>query len=291
MRGKFARGWMLMRESWNVLRADRGLLVFPVLSFVAILLVLATFVVPLLASPGLARQVFGQGDGQHEGWAGVVYYGGLFLFYLATYFVIVFFNVALVSCALLRFRGGEPKVSDGLRVAASRLPQIAAWALMAASVGLVLRAIEDKVSWVGKLVVSLIGVAWSVVTYFVVPVLAVEQLGPMDAIRRSADLLKKTWGESLAGQFSLGLVNLVLFLPGLLLAGLGGVLAGSNSNLLVGLPFIVLSIVYFAGLFIVMSTVRQVFLAGTYLFAATGQIAPGFSEESLKLAFKPKRKR
>src|SRR5262249_31939363 len=160
-----------------------------------------------------------------------------------------------VSCALFRFQGGSATLGDGLRAAGSRLPQIAAWALLAATVGMVLRAIEERVSWIGKWVVSLIGLAWTVVTYFVVPILAVERGGPAAAVRRSAELLRKTWGEDLAGQFSLGLVKLALAVPGILLLMVGVMLLGGGPW--AGIPVILLGVLYFAGLAIVLGTVQQ----------------------------------
>jgi serine/threonine protein kinase len=118
-----------------------------------------------------------------------------FAFYLATSFVIVFFNTALISCALIRFDGGNPTLGDGLSAAVARLPQILGWALLSATVGTILKQVEERVPLVGKFVIGLVGMAWAILTFMVVPILAAEGLGPIAAVKRSTSLLRKTWGE------------------------------------------------------------------------------------------------
>jgi len=290
MAGRISRGFALLRASWNVLKLDKELMVFPILSFLACLAVLAVIATPVALTPSLREQFFAEGGGPEElGSAGqAAMYALLFLYYLVSYFLMIFFNTALVSCALIRFRGGDPTVSDGLRGATARLPQILAWSLLAATVGLVLHLIEERVKLVGKIVVRFVGAAWTIVTYFVVPVLAVEKLGPLDAIKRSTELLRKTWGESLIGQLSLGLATVLLSLPGIAVMILGGLAMESTNSpwLLVGL--IGLGALYLLVLAIAVSAMRQIFLTGMYLYASTGQVAPGFSEDLMRSAFRSK---
>ena len=108
-----------------------------------------------------------------------------FAFYFSTYFVIIFCNSALISCAMMRFNGQEPSVGDGFRMAMSRLPQIFAWALVSATVGMLLKVIENAHEKVGYYISMLLGAAWSIMTFFVVPVLVVEKTGPFEAVGRS----------------------------------------------------------------------------------------------------------
>src|SRR5262249_51826250 len=163
----------------------------------------ASFATPFALHPQWLRGLVeknAQGDfdfaNQLPGWVWVV----MFAYYFCNYFVVVFCNSALISCALIRFNGGTPTVGDGLQAAASRLPQILAWALVSATVGILLKAVENVHERAGQLISGLLGLAWTVLTYFVVPVLVVEKVGPFEAIRRSMAILRKTWGEALVGQ-------------------------------------------------------------------------------------------
>ena len=291
MANRIGSGWQLLSQSWAIVRRDKSLLLFPVMSSLACLVVVASFVLPVVLSVDL-RQLFNNNrQGGAQAWQNVGFYAVLFAFYFANFLVIVFFNTALVSCALMRFSGGEPTVGDGLRTACDRLPQIVGWALLSATVGLVLKAVEDRLSFLGKIVVSFIGVAWSIEAYFVIPVLAVEKLGPFAAVRRSASLLRKSWGEAVVGGFSLSLVSIVLAIPGILLL-VAGVLLASVANpggsLALMIIVMALGVLYLIGLSIVISTLKQIFLAGLYLYAAEGRVADGFSEDALISAFKVK---
>jgi hypothetical protein len=287
---RISRGWELVQESWSVLRKDKELMIFPILSSIACVLVAASFALPFLVIPELGKS-FVQQKGHHEqaaNTAQIISYVLGFAFYVVNYFVIVFFNVALVSCALIRFRGGNPTVSDGLNAAAQRLPQIFAWALLAATVGMILRTLEERLSFLGKIVVGLIGVVWSLAIYFVVPVLAAERVGPFDAVKRSSKILMKTWGESLVGNVSIGLISLLFSLPGIAVI-IGGIALGVNmQSVILGVAVGACGLLYLVFLAILTSTLQQIFLAGTYLYAAEGVVAPGFNEDLLRNAFRRK---
>jgi hypothetical protein len=200
--------------------------------------------------------------------------------------VAVYFNTALVGCAIMRFEGGDPTIADGFRIANRRLPQILAWALFAAVVGTLLSAIEQKLGWIGKIVIRFIGLAWAVATYFVVPVLAEEGVGPITAVQRSVGLLKKTWGEALVGNITIQLGSFgLLFLMTLFLLG-GIFLAVYLESLLVaiitGAIFVVILLIFA----IVTSALKQVFLAGLYQYAKSGRVPDGFSEQMMQSALK-----
>jgi hypothetical protein len=314
---RMARGWALMKQSWQVLRLDKELLLFPILSAIACLLVMASFALPLIVSPTMRDTVFAgtrlEQQKQPEAFEKPDQNPGVrnredgkrfefnaqqivpaivgFAFYLATSFVIVFFNAALVCCALIRFSGGNPTLGDGLSAAMARLPQILGWALLTATVGTILKQIEDRVPLAGRFVVSLIGMAWAVVTFMVVPILAAEKLGPFEAVKRSASLLRKTWGEALVGQVSLGAVRFIFMLPvilGVLVAGYFSVTAESIWPIaVVG----VVAVFFFILLSIAFSTLQQIFLAAVYQYAAQGTVPDGFSQELIASAFKPKEKK
>jgi len=283
---KISFGWELVGQSFRVLRDQPRLVVFPLLSSIACLLVLAGFAVPLWQTPQV-QAVLQERHAPDNPLTYVV----LFLFYFANYFVIVFFNSALLSCAVMRFRGHEPTIGDGLRVAMARVPQIAGWALVSATVGLVLRIIESRSERVGQLVAGLMGMAWSIATYLVVPVLVMEKAGPIEAVKRSTALLKKTWGEALSAHMSTGLVFLVIFLvtllPLILFIGLGVAAFGAGQVILGGLAMAAV-VVLVVLMSLVSSTLSTILLAAVYLYAAEGKVPGPFEPELLQGAFQAK---
>jgi hypothetical protein len=211
---RLRRGWRLMKVAFRVLRKEKQLLVFPLLSSLALILVLLSFVAPLLLTQVFRAFLNPEEDGLtvRKFTGNAVVYLTLFAFYLCNYLVIVFFNSALVACVLMYFKGKKPTVSDGFQAAFRRFPQIFLWALVGATVGLVLKIIAERTGKLGRFIVALMGTAWSVMTYFVVPVLVVEGVGPFEAIGRSRKIMRKTWGESLVANFGVGLILFLLFL-------------------------------------------------------------------------------
>jgi len=281
-RGRIGNGWALAKQSFRVLFHHKRLLVFPLLSGLAVLLVIASFALGALAT-GLLR------SGNEVSDASVWIVG--FAWYFVNYFVIVFFNCALVSCALESFRGGEVSVLEGLRAAAKRLPHIIAWALLAASVGIALRAIEERVAIVGKIVIALIGIAWTLATFFVVPVLVCEDLGPIETAKRSAAILKKTWGETIVGNAGVGLVTFFVTLAALAVTvfafGALAVKLGSVAFAIVG-GVLVVAIILLATL--AGSALNSIALCALYLFATQGKVPQAFAGAGLEHAFAARRK-
>jgi len=271
--GKIARTWSMMSACWQVLKQDKGLLLFPFISGVCCLALLASFAVPLYTTGHWQPPGAKTGTNQQA-----VYYGIFFLFYVCNYFVIVFFNSAIVACATIRMSGGAPTVADGFRAAASRLPVIAGWAVVSATVGLILRIIEDRSEKVGRIVAGLLGAAWTVVSFLVVPILVVENKNPVAALKDSTALLKKTWGEQLVGNFSFGLLFFLLSIPAFALVILG-VLSGSVAAAAV---CIAIAVVYLIVLALIQSALQSIFQAALYLYARDGQVPEGFHAELLR---------
>jgi hypothetical protein len=264
-----SRSWDLISESFSVLRKDKQLVVFPLISGIAALAVAAAYFVPLMRL-GIFRQYVDQGV------IDPTVYVWVFLWYCTNYFVVIFFNCALAACAQLRFSGEEPTVSMGLALAARKLPAIMMWAIVSATVGTILRVIEDRSEWLGRIVSALLGVAWAVVTYLMIPVLVFEEQGVFGSIQRSGELLKKTWGEQVASSFGFGFPFLLLSIPGVFF-GLIGVMFHP-----LGLA---LAVLYFLLLGAVMSAVKGVFAVALYRHATGGEATASFSPVILNGAF------
>src|SRR3954453_10909765 len=186
---RLSAGWTAGKSCLEVLRNDKRLIVFPVLSGLSALVVFLSFVVPLaIIKPAFLTAVMEERHVDVHNtpiWFWIV----TFLFYFCNYFVIYFFNAALVHCALQHFRGVECGPADGLAAAGQRLPQLFAWSLVSATVGVLLKVIENANEKIGGIVSALLGAGWTVLTYFVVPVLVVEKVGPIDAVKRSGKIL------------------------------------------------------------------------------------------------------
>jgi hypothetical protein len=266
--------WELAKVSWGVLKTDKELALLPVLSAISAILVSATFVVPLIVVPKILSTA-GIGIGR---------FLGPFLFYLVNYLVVIFFNTALIHAATIRLRGGQPTVGDGLRFAWDNLGRILQWAAVAATVGMILRAIEERVGWLGKLIVMLIGSAWTLATYFVVPVIVYEQLGPIDAIKRSAQMFRDTWGERLVSSVSFGLLFFLLALPAIGAPFLAGFLLGTAAAVVT----IVIAVLYLIALAVVNAALNGIFVAALYQYTQNRQACGPFTPELLNSAWRPR---
>ena len=273
--GKIRNGLALAGQSWRVLMLDKSLLLFPLASGIACFLVLASFAGGAFAT-GLA-----EGKGSEA-----VYFALLFVYYFANYFVIVFFNSALVACAMIRFRGGDPTMADGLRAASERFAQIAAWALLAATVGVVLKFIEERVGFIGKIVVGLLGAAWTIANYFVVPVLVVEKLGPLDAAKRSVDIIRKTWGESIIGNVGVGLATFLAIALLVVPCGVATlVLALKAGSMALGITGAVATLTLLILIILASSAIKSIILSAIDLYATESKVPQAFEAANLQQAF------
>lgn len=277
---RIATGWNLAKQSLEVLRLDKELLLFPVLSGISCIAVVASFAIPLFYTGALeAAQENPDGITQNA-----LSYALMFAFYFANYFVITFFNSALVACAVIRLKGGDPVLSDGFSAAFSRLPQIIGWALVSATVGLILRVIESRSEKFGQIVSAVLGMAWAVTTYFVVPVLVIEGVGPIQAVKRSVGIMKKTWGESLASNFGLGFINLLMSLVGIIPL-IGGIALISTGMTMLGGVLVGCGVILILLASLITSALESIVLAALYIYAAEEKEPQGFDSDLVRTAF------
>ena len=282
---RFARSWELVKASWRVLQSDKELIIFPLISAIGAVIVSILFALPFFA---VGLQESGR-RGSEDMPVTIAGYVILFLFYVVLYTVIFFCNSALVGAALIRLRGGDPTVSDGFNIAMSKISHILGYAVISATVGVILDALSRRGGIVGQIVSGLVGFAWNVATFLAVPVLVNEDIGPVDAIKKSAGLLKKTWGDQLVGNLGMGAVfGLIAFG----LVALFFVLLMLFASLESAALLIITIVVFVAGFIIlalISSALQGIYQAAVYQYAVEGESGEFFDPQLVAQAFKPKR--
>jgi hypothetical protein len=269
--GRIGRSFQLVGQSYRILMQDKELMVLPLISGSIILVVLASFAVGFgLTASRVERH-------------GVDVYLPLFVMYVVTYAIGIFFQAAVIAGATERMRGGDPTVGSALAAASRRLGAILMWAVVAGTVGVLLRIIQDRVGFIGKIMVGLVGAAWSLATFFVVPVLVLEDHTTGESFTRSVDVFKKTWGETVVGGTSLGIAALCAWVTLIAVTGLT-----------VYLGNIVFTIILFGGgavfLMIFFSALQGVYVASLFRYATEGHTTSGFDGHLLEQAFVPKKR-
>ena len=286
----FSRSWMITKLSFGVINKDRELLLFSLLAFLfssafSVAMIFPT-VVPTLMEKGLSKDAMQ-----------TYQYAILFVTYFGLAFIATFFNVCVVYTTKIRFEGGNATFGESLKFAFSKIGLIAKWSLLSASVGLLFRIIQNLAAQLGKagqiivnILVGLLGMAWSIMSIFVIPVLVYEGLGPIDALKKSAQIIKETWGESLIRAIGLGLMSFLTFL--LVIAASFGItyllasaFEGTGILIGIGIGVVLLFLTYF-----VFSLANTIFNTALYVYANDKIIASGYNEEVMKGAFKEKRK-
>lgn len=266
------RSLSLVKTSWDILMADKKLLAFPILSGIVTLIVILSFVLPLFLV------------GTFLNTTGILFYALLFAFYVVSYFVVIFFNTALISCVNARLQGKDMSVKEGLSNAGRHFGAILAWAVVSATIGLILHLIEERSGIVGQIATSIIGGLWSLVTFFVVPVLVLEDKGVIDSVKESVSLIRKTWGESIVGAGSIMIIFIVIGVVALL-GVIGTMFLG---NMIVFGIALVLFLILVVILAIVASAMQGIFVTALYTYAKTGIVPSAFDKNLIQNAFVPK---
>jgi hypothetical protein len=276
--GSIRRGWALTGQSWQVLKNDKSLVIFPILSTIFGILALATIWTPTL----ILRGVFeGHPLDKHDP---AVYVACVVTAYVST-FIAIFFNVALAACAVRSMRGEDTKVGDGLAAAMQRIGPILGWAFVATTVGLVLRLIRERVPFVGKLVAWLLGTAWAIATFFVIPAIALEGTGPVESLKRSGSVIKARWGEGATGAATISVVTFIATFVIVLVGGAGGGALIAVHLLPLGVAVLVATVAAIIIVSFVSSALSQIFRVAVYQYAVSGQTPGGFDGQLLQEAF------
>lgn len=263
--------WTLVKASARILNEDRALLLFPLLSAVAFLTLFLTVIAPIF--------VFGSPEGFFHRWGGFAFVLG-FAFYLVQYFVGFYFNAALVGAALIHLDGGRPTLADGLRIASDHVKPLLGYAAIAATVGLFLNSRGRRGQIGGQFVSGILGTAWNLATFLVVPVLVTRDLGPIEALKESARLLRRTWGEQLSGMVGMGVVfGVGSMILGVVSVGLVMGAAGLGPFGLV--PVIVLLLAFWVLFALAATALQGIYRAAVYRYALTGDAGHGFEEVAM----------
>jgi hypothetical protein len=267
MMQRFSNTWSLMKSSFAVLQAEKKLLIFPVISALVTLLILASFIFPMLVLD--------------KGWIedGIIsestqwyHYVQLFGLYYVCYFIMLFFNSATVASAVYVMRGGKPTIGGAVNAVMGRLGPLAAWALIAATIGLILNIIENQSDKIGKIITGLLGMSWTLVSFMVLPILIIENRGPVESLKASISMLRGTWGEQILGHFSFGLIYFIMILPMFVVFYLL-INLGETAIILA----IVLGVIYTLAAAAVQWVLQSIYMGALYMYARDNEIPDNFS--------------
>ena len=272
---RIKRGWGLTKKSWGLLRQNPELLRFPLYGGLATIVCAIIVVGPGVYLIEEDQTVFG---------GAVAVIGFYLLAVIGTYF-----SVGLAAAADMIFRGRQATVADGLAVSRSRFSQIAGWAAVSTTIGVVLSALENQ-GIVGEIVGRLLAIGWSLITFLAVPVIALEGTGPIETLKRSSSLFKSRWGAQVTGNIAIGgAVFLFGVLPSALLIFAGFLIWASAG--FAGALLLVLGVIGLAISMLVSSALGNIFGVALYRYAIDGEAVGGFTAEELNSAVKTKRGR
>lgn len=245
-------GWQLAKTSLQIIKDNKTLLVFPILSGTSLILILATF---FGGSFLFLDSILGGLESSSETSQNIIGIVLIFFYYLINYFVVVFFNSALVHCTRQILDGKETSVGEGIRYAGDNIGRIFTWAVVSATVGTLLQLLS-RAGKVGEIIAGLIGFGWSVLTFFVVPVLLYENRSVVGSIKESGRILKDKWGDSLVGNASLGFFQ---FIALIVAVGLGYLLIS-----LIGIWGALPAVLLFLLVIVVFSAAQTIFMTAIY---------------------------
>jgi hypothetical protein len=269
--GRIGRSFQLVKQSYRILMQDKELMFLPLMS--GLIMVLASAVIAF---------GFGVDTASIERHDSTLYLPA-FLIYVVTYAVGIFFQAAVVAGATERMSGGDPTVRSALAAARRRLGPILMWAVVAATVGVAIRTIHDRVGFLGKIIATLLGAVWSLATFFIVPVLVLEERSIRSSFNRSVEVFRQTWGETVVGGTTLGAAGVCAWVTLVAITGLLAMAIGVAAVAVFAIGAVLL-MVFFSGL-------QGVYIASLFRFATGGAVTPGIDPQLIRHAFVPTRLR
>jgi hypothetical protein len=269
---RLSNAWRLSKSSWQVLSQDRELIAIPVLAGIAA--VLAFLVV---AAPGLVL-LGASGDSSSGNWAVYIFF---FLGAVAASWMAALGQAAVVAGAAERMDGGNPSIGSAFAAARARAGRILEWAVLATVVSVILDQIEERLGVLGRIISWLGNVAFAVMSFLALPVIVFENVGAIDAFKRSSQLLRQTWGEQVGFSFGMGLLGFLLVLPAFAVAGL----FGASGILPLQIIGVAAAVIWIGLVMAVTSALSAVFKAALYRYAVGANVDPVFAPADLSGAF------
>lgn len=277
--GTIRRSIDLLKQSWAVLKQDRELIWLPVISAVVAAIVAAVVLVPVALTQDWDAIANDASSQQFSTGA----YVAMAALTLALAFISIFFRAALVSGAHERMVGGDPTVRSAIAGALERLPKLFGWAVITTIVGSILRAIEQRSGMLGRFVISLVGMAWAVTTFLVIPIIVIENSSSVASTKRSVELFRRTWGENLTAQVGFGLLGFLAFIPVIAIVAIGAII-----GTLLGFVLIALGVIAGIVLVTVLSALGAVFQTALYHYAVGTELTAELDATVLRSSFAPK---
>lgn len=276
MANQIQRGWELTKQSLPVLKANKRILIFPIISSIGCLIIFSVIAAPLWHIESNFLQ------SSHES---PLLIALAIIALLAVLFVcnliVIYCNAALIASIANYFQTKKLSLSYGLKAAKKCFPNIILWTLFNTTIGFILRTFQSRLGQITAIASILLGIAWSIISYFVVPILVLENISPIKAIKRSSHTLHKTWGSSLISNIRLGLIvfvaRLIAFIPLAIMIYIGG-----TTNVLIG--FIICVVLMFI-LTIISSATNNILRTVLYLYSVDNNIELPYNTETIKNAF------
>ncbi len=278
---RFRRSWRIAVMCLRLLNEDRSLMLFPLFSSIATIVLLVSFGIPIwigIHAGAAGERMLGLHSSGH-----LVVYAAL---YLVCYSVTTFFNTGLIFVAFKRMEGQPATVGDGLRAAASRLDKILGYCVIAATVGMVLRAVEERVGFIGRLFTGFFGFAFTIATALAVPALVAGDVGPIDAIKQSIGLMKRTWGENIIGNAGVSALTsfsiLAVIISTVVLVGLAAEADMTALALVIGAA----GFIAFCLVILISATLHSIYTAALFRYASGASIGAYFDPLVLGTAYR-----
>jgi hypothetical protein len=282
----FQRSWKITKLSLNVMRKDKELFLFPIVGGIFSLLFLLAMIFPFIITDP-AKDVVG---------TGIPFFAVIFIIYFGLALIATFFNTCVVYTVKKRFSGGDATFAESIKFAFSKFHLVVAWSIVSATVGLLLRILDqigENMGEVGQMIMSvltlILGAVWSIITVFVIPAMVYHNVGPFTAIKRSVHAIKHTWGESLIRYYGLGLIELIMIVGGVIL----GIIFAIMTSSIPVLFFIVIAIfaIYLVAVVVFFNVANTIFNTALYVYADTGKVPKVYDAEVIANAFQKKERK